>query len=125
MTATPTWKKSGVAATDYTKSATIANAATVSDVVDLEGLTLVGLFVPATLEGTSVAFKASPTADGTLYPVRDSTADGSTDYTLIIQSATAAYYALPPTLFAGVRFLQLVVSSQTGVGTVGLALRGM
>jgi hypothetical protein len=124
MTATPSWKKSGVARTDYAKSATIADAGTVSDVVDLEGLTLVGLFVPASLDGTTITFKAAQTVDGTLYPVRDGTVSPAA-FTVTISATTAAYYALPAALFAGVRFLQLVVSSQTGAVSVGLALKGV
>jgi hypothetical protein len=66
------------------KTASIANGASQSGVIDLEGYRLVGLIMPATWTAASVTVLAAPTADGTFVPVHldegtelTITADGS------------------------------------------------
>lgn len=99
------------------KTVTIANAATDSDAIDLQGLTLCGVHLPSGFDGTSLAFKTSTTLGGTYTTV----ADGAADIAKVV--AASRYVALDPSVFAGIRFLKLVGGAQTGAVILTLALR--
>jgi len=103
---------------NVSRSVTIADGQTDSDVEDLEGETLVGAYLPASEEGTTLSFKAATAADGTFVPVHD-TAGDLVEYTV----ASSRYVPLDPAVFSGIRFLKLVLGAQTGAATIGLATR--
>jgi hypothetical protein len=102
----------------YDKTATIANAATTSEAVDLAGCVLCGVFLPAEFDNTTLAFTAAPTLGGTYVAVRNlSGAD------LSITVAASRYVPLDPDMFAGLRFVKLVTGAQTGATVCTLATR--
>lgn len=103
---------------NVSRSVVIADAATESDAEDMEGETLVGAYLPASEEGTTLSFKACATADGTYVPVHD-TAGDLVEYTV----ASSRYVPLDPVTFAGIRFLKLVLGTQTGAATIVLSTR--
>lgn len=99
-------------------SVTVANGQTDSDAIDLLGTTLVGAYLPASVEGTSLKFKAATAIDGTYLPVYGT--DGNeVAYTV----GSSHYVPLDPAVFSGVRFLKIVLASQTGAAVVTLATR--
>jgi hypothetical protein len=92
--------------------ATIPVAGTDSDVktVPFNG-TLVGLFIPAGMVGTSLKFKASKDESATAVPIKK---EDGTDYSITIGSA-AAYHKVDPSLFEGVPYLTVISgASETG-----------
>lgn len=93
--------------------ATIPVAGTDSDVktVPYNG-TLVGLFIPAGMVGTSLKFKASKDESAPAAPIK--LADGTADYSITI-GASAAYHPVNSALFEGVEFLTVISgSAETG-----------
>ena len=107
----------------YDLTATIANGATTSEALDLNGLELAGLFLPSNLTATSISLTASTAIDGTYVAVQDGF--GST-YSL----AGAASKYVPVNNFnviAGLRFIKLVAgSTQTPTDAIiTLSLRGI
>lgn len=105
MTAT----KNDVAVTSVQTTATIASSGTASAAVDLGGLTLCGLYVPATFTGTALTFQTSLTLGGTYVAVLDD-AGGSLTRTV----AQGKYLPLDPSIFAGIQFLKVVSGSTEG-----------
>lgn len=101
----------------YDLTAVVADGQTTSGEVNLQGSTLCGVFLPSGMEGTSLAFTVSDQPGGTFLALTD--AGDAVSYTV----AASRYVALNPSLFAGVRYLKLVVGSQTGAVTVVLATR--
>ena len=51
------------------KTATIANAGTISNAIDLEGYPLTALHMPAAWDTAVISFLSAPTIDGTYQPV--------------------------------------------------------
>lgn len=98
---------------------TIATGQTTSDGIDLQGMTLCGLYLPSAFDGSTISFQASETEDGTFVQVLDT--DGSV-LTLAGLSASK-YVKVAPADFAGIRFLKLVAGAQTGATVLPLALR--
>lgn len=85
----------------------IANGATLSDAVDLEGFELVGIWIPANFQGTTIGFQTAEKPDGTFQVVRNTTGDIS------LTCAPSRVLVLPTTdTLPFLRFLKLVVSAQ-------------
>jgi hypothetical protein len=101
----------------YDLTATIAVSGTTSGAVDLSGCTLVGLFIPATFDGTTLTITASPTLGGTYVPVQvdHTSASAYTITTTASQYVPLSNLAIP----AGLEFIKLVAgSTQTSTSTV-------
>jgi hypothetical protein len=94
-------------------------SSTASQTINCNGLTLVGLQLPATLTSTTVTFKAS--IDGvTFQQVYNSS--GAVSYTI----AQGRYIAINPADFYGVNYLQLDMgSAETIPCTFTAALKGI
>jgi hypothetical protein len=106
----------------YDLSATIASGQTASDVIDLGGTDLCGLFIPSTFDGTTLTLQASQTASGTFVTVQS----GGSDYTLT--TAASKYTPIENlAVVAGLRFIKLVAgTAQSTTDTViGLAARAI
>jgi len=87
------------------RTATIANGATTSDTIDLEGQTLCGLSMPSALTGTALTFVIDNGSG-----VFNTIADGfGSDISKTV--AASKYIGLSPTDFAGVDKLKLVSGS--------------
>jgi len=104
-----------------TKTATIANSNTTSDVVSCsKGLTLVGIYMPAALTGANFSFTACDTANGTYVPVYDT--EGAAQYSIAF--GASRYIPVDPAVFAGVRFLKIVSdATEGGSRSIKLACR--
>ncbi len=80
-----------------------------SVVIPLNGLTLVGVMLPAGIVSTALTFTMSDAADGTFVPVYG--VSGAISYTI----SASKYFALDPKDFQGIAFIKLVFgSSETG-----------
>lgn len=87
--------------------------------IDLRGVVLVGLRLPAGAEGTTITFTASDKLTGSYEQVKSS--DGSV---LSITNNTGAdHFVLDPANFASVGFIKPVMDSQTGDITLVLVVR--
>lgn len=103
----------------YDQSVTILDSATESSTADLHGCTLVGLVLPAGLEGTSMTFKSSDSLDGTYYGIFDQ-AGNAASFTV----AASRYVSFDLDVFKAVRYLKVVAgTSQTGSVEIGLVLK--
>lgn len=85
--------------------------------VDLGRRVLVGVFIPAAAEGTTLGFTVCETLGGTYLPLMSG---GSN---LSITVAPGRYVALDPDVFRGVRFVKPVLAAQTGAVTLTLVAR--
>lgn len=94
---------------DSTFDAVIANGGTVSDVLDMVGHTLCGIFIPAAFTGVALTFQASPTATGTFVSVRDGAGAA-----LTVTVAAGQYIPIDPKNFHGLRYLKIVSGSAEG-----------
>lgn len=100
-------------------TAVIANGETVSSAVDLHGMVLCGLYVPASMTGTALKFHACPTVDGTYVVVK-----GTDGNEVSVTVSDDHYCRLDPKDFDGIRFLKIVSgSAETGAKTITLAAR--
>lgn len=91
---------------NYDLAATIAAGQTTSDVIDLGGTDLCGLFIPPEFDGTALTITASPTAGGTFVTVQS----GGSDYTLTV--AASKYCPIENlAVVAGLRFIKLVAGT--------------
>lgn len=115
----PDWAQAPSLDLYYTTTTVVPNAGTVSPEVDLRGYTLVGIFFPAALAGTTVAFQTAPVSGGTFVGIVDGAGAD-------VSKTVAASKFLPtdPTTFSGIRFLKLVLgAAQTADRTLTLVLR--
>lgn len=104
--------------TDYSKTV-LVNGSTTSTAADISGMTLVGVITPASLVSTSLTFAAATTATGTYVAVKDTLNSAIT----VTCDSSAAYYALDPADFAGVRHLKIEMGSSETNKTLTLVLR--
>ncbi len=105
----------------YDLTATIASGQTESAALDLNGLELVGFFIPSTFDGTTLSLSTAPAADGIYVAVQDG--DGS-DFSLTV--AASKYVAVSSLgVTAGLQYVKLVAgTTQSTTDTViTLALR--
>jgi len=96
-------------------------AAQTTAAIDLEGGTLVGVYLP-NLTSTTFTITASPTIDGTYQTVTDClgtiTGTAGSDITFTIGASSNKFFPLPPTLTASLMFIKLVFpSSETATIT--------
>lgn len=90
--------------------AVIASSGTKSAAIDLKGMALNGVKLPATFTGTAISFEMCDTADGTYVPVKSTTSGTTLSYTV----AQATYAAIDPTPFQGIRYLKIVSNATEG-----------
>lgn len=83
--------------------ATISAAGTKSAEVNLCGTTLVGMYIPASFQGTSVSFEAAKGTGGTFVPVKDGAGNSVTKTV-----AASQFIKLDPADFVGINFLKIV-----------------
>jgi hypothetical protein len=84
----------------------VANGATISDAVDLEGFELVGIWIPSNFQGTTLTFQAAERKDGTFAPV----VSGGAAVTVTVQAGRLNLVS-PATTLPFLRFLKLVAGS--------------
>ena len=100
------------------KVATIAISTTTSDAVDLDGLALVGLHMPAAFTGTALTFSVND-GEGT-YNVLADGAGADVSKTV----AASKFINLAPSDFAGVNKIKLISgSSEAAAREIRLVLR--
>lgn len=98
--------------------ATIADAATTSNAVDLRWHRLYAVYVPATFEGTTLAVHASDGLDGTYFPLYD---DAGTAVSLTVAASRVVGIDSAAGAMAAVRYIKLVAgTAQTGPTTLVL-----
>lgn len=85
--------------------------------LDLKGRVLVGVFLPAALDGTTLGFTVAETLAGTYVSLM------SAGSVVSITVAASRYIALDPDVFRGVRFVKPVVGAQTGAAVLTLVAR--
>lgn len=91
-----------------TKTAVIADNGTVSEAINLEDGTLVGVYIPTGFVGTALTFQASN--DGTNF-FAVNVLGGALSYTV----AASKYVGIDPKDFYGVKYVKFVSgSSETG-----------
>ncbi len=102
-------------------AATIAISNTVSAAIPCNGLSLVGIQLPAAFTGTAITFQGS--VDGTTYQAVYSTISGTAlSYTV----AAARYIAIDPVPFYGLKFIKLVSgSTEAAARSFSVTLKGI
>lgn len=100
---------------------TIANGAGTSAAIPTQGLSLVGVQLPAAFTGTTLTFTIS--LDGTIYqPVYTTITGTALSYTV----AQGHYVAIDPAPFYGAKFIKLVSgSNEGGARAFSVALKGI
>lgn len=81
---------------------TIASGQTLSPEIDLYGVSLLGLYIPASFEGTTIKIKACPNSGGTFLPHYV----GGTEYSLTVGASRHVAIDNLHTI-AGLRFIKL------------------
>lgn len=100
-------------------TATINSGETVSNVVDLVGMTLCGFYMPTTFTGTAITFQASGDKGQTYLNVEDG-AGSNVSKTV----SASKYIKIDPSDFAGIQYLKLVSGATEGADrNIILALR--
>lgn len=94
---------------------------TTSAAVDIRGGTLVGIFTPASLASTALTFKTATELGGAYVAVKDKT---NAAYSITVDSS-AAYYAIDPSIAAGLRFVQVEAGSSEMTKTFTLVYRNI
>lgn len=94
--------------------------------VDLENFTIVGVYLPATFDGTTIRFQAAPVSGGTFIDVEDA---AGANFTLTT-SAASKYVPVSNSglaILSGCRFIKVLTgSTQTTTDTVlQLAVRAI
>jgi hypothetical protein len=88
-------------------TATIASSGTTSGAINLSGLQVVAIDMPAAVTGTTMTFTASTALDGTYDTVTE--VGGATNYSITL--AASKWTAVDVRVFAGIPFLKLVSGS--------------
>jgi len=91
-----------------TNNVTITSGQTVSDALDLQGLALCGIQIPAAFTGASITFQGS--YDGSTYQAIYNVSN--TAYSITV--GTSRTYAINPADFAGFRYVKIVSASAEG-----------
>lgn len=111
----------------YTKTVTIANAATVSDAIQVcdtyneEAESIVGITTAAGFTAADLTFQFS--SDGTTYTAAKNAAGTSIT---VASMAASDWRALDPTDFLSAKYLKVVSSvAQTGGDIITLVIRGV
>lgn len=100
---------------------TIANGQSLSGILTLKGLSLVGILLPAAFTGTALTFEMS--VDGTnFFVVKTTTSGTSLSYTV----AQGTYAAIDPKDFAGINYLKIQSgSTEAGARTLICSVKGI
>jgi hypothetical protein len=99
---------------------TIAASATTSDAINLSGLQVVAIDMPAAVTGTTMTFTASSSLGGTYDTVTE--VGGASNYSITL--AASKWTAVDVRVFAGIPFLKLVSgSSEAATRTFSLICR--
>lgn len=105
----------------FDKSAVIAQSSTTSAEINLQGTTLCGLFIPSTMDGTSLTFQVANASGGTFYDMRD-----IYNNLITAQITDGDFVYIDPTLFAGVQFIKIISdATETAERTIGIAARAV
>lgn len=100
-------------------TATIADAATESDAIDLSGTTLTAIAFPASFEGAALTLKAAENHGATYVDVYE-----SNGLALTITGSAAQIVTIEPAKLAGLQYIKLVAdTAQTGATTLTLMTR--
>ncbi len=103
-------------------SLAIANGASESAALALNGMSLVGVFIPAAFTGTAISFEAATAIDGTYVPVKSTTSGTALSYTV----AVSTFCAIDPKDLLGVNFLKIKSgSTEGGARTIVCSLKGL
>ncbi|QEX18501.1 hypothetical protein FRZ44_38080 [Hypericibacter terrae] len=86
-----------------TVTATVANGESLSDVVDLGGMSLTGIVMPADWDAADLTFQASPTGVGASFA--DLYDAAGTEIT--VSAAASIAIAIEPAAWAGLRYLKI------------------
>jgi hypothetical protein len=98
----------------------ISESATDSTVLDIEGMTLVGLEIPAEFNGTSITLKGSALTSATASQLAVYDSEGNQ---MTITTAASRYVAINPASLHGLRYLQLICgTNQADTDTVFYAV---
>lgn len=101
--------------------AQIASGSNTTSAIDLYGSTLAGIWFPSAFTGATLTFSSAPSIDGTYATVND--IDSSSAYTVTVSSG---YQPVDVNVFAGVRYLKLISSSNEAAGrTLNLSVKGI
>lgn len=101
-----------------TKTATIANSATTSGVVDLGASSIVGIEMPATITGTALALHGCSTSGGTYGVLRNS---GGTALAFVV--AGSGKYYVDPMITRGWPYIKVVMDAQGQSTAITLLVR--
>ena len=107
----------------YDLTATIAVGQTESSIIDLSGLELVGLFLPAGFTATSLSLQAAPSLSGSYVAVQDGY---GSSYSLSV--AASRYVPIHNfNVVAGLRFIKLVAGTAqaSADALITLAIRSL
>lgn len=100
-------------------SASIPISTTTSGVVTTNGMSLVGIQVPAAFTGTALTFLVSDSATGSFFPLYNSA--GAVSYTV----APSRWLAVDPKDFASAQFFKIVSgSTEIAARVLNLMLKG-
>lgn len=91
-----------------TKTATIANGATISDGIPLLSGTITGLILPAAFTGTALTFQVSQ--DGSTYTALYDSSNTAESMTV----AQGRAYSVNPAVFAGWQYAKVVSNAAEG-----------
>lgn len=86
---------------------TIANGQTTSAEIDLSGLQLVGVWIPAAITGTTMTFTAATATGGTFSTIYE--VAGAASYSITI--GASRFIPIDPRVFSGLRYIKLVAGS--------------
>ena len=102
-------------------TATIAISTTTSAAIQMQGLSLVGIQLPAAFTGTALTFQVS--VDGVTYqPLYTSTSGTALSYTV----AAGHYVAINPQDFYGANYIKIISgSSEAAARTLSVILKGL
>lgn len=100
---------------------TIESGETISNEVNMRGMTLCGLYMPAAFTGTTITFQASDQSNGTFVAAYD--VSGSQ---ITATVSASKYIKLDPSDFAGIQHIKLVSGSAEGADReIKLAIRSV
>jgi hypothetical protein len=102
-------------------AAVIPISTALSAAIPTGGMSLVGIFLPAALTGTTISFQACDTLAGTYVDVKSSTSGTLLSYTV----AAGTYCAIDPKDFHGIQFLKIKSgSTELAARTLICTLKG-
>jgi len=100
--------------------ASIASGGTTSQVIGLQGRTLLGIQTPAALTGTALTFEGSHDGE-TFVPLYD---DAGTPAQISLTVTTSRGYSLDPSKFAAWEYIKVVSGSAEGAARQIVLLTG-